>query len=136
MRRTPVIRLLLTDMLGVSLLTAGVGRGAQMDVYLRAGTNWLTMADGRSVMVWGFARDSGANVEDGTVTVPGPSLKLTPDDQSLVIHVKNDLPEPVSVVIPGQSSPQGNPERNPDGRVRSFTHEAPPGGTAVYTWPN
>lgn len=121
---------------GVSALAASLAFGAQVDVYLRAATTTLTMADGRQVLMWGFAQDSGPSLQDGTVTVPGPAIALGPDAQSLVIHLKNTLPEPVSVVIPGQFAVQGNPERNPDGRVRSFTHEAPPGGTAVYTWPN
>ena len=122
--------------LGACLLTAGMGLGAQVDIYLRAGTTTLTMADGRPVVMWGFAKDSGPSVQDGAITVPGPAITLGPDAQSLVIHLKNTLTEPVSVVIPGQYAIQGNPERNPDGRARSFTHEAPPGGTADYTWPN
>jgi FtsP/CotA-like multicopper oxidase with cupredoxin domain len=118
------------------LLTAGMGMSAQVSIYLRAGATTLTMADGRQVLMWGFAKDSGPSVEDGTITVPGPAIELGPDTQSLVVHLKNTLPEAVSVVIPGQFAIQGNPERNPDGRVRSFTHEAPPGGTATYTWPD
>lgn len=121
---------------GSSLLAAGVSQSAPLSVYLRAGTTTLTMADGRSVMMWGFAQDSGPLVEDGTIAVPGPALALSPDNQSLTIHLKNTLPEPVSIVIPGQWAVQGDPQRNPDGRARSFTHEAPPGGTAVYTWPD
>jgi len=118
------------------LLTAGICQGAQEDIYLRAGATTLAMADGRPVVMWGFAKDSGPSVQDGTITVPGPALALGPDAQTLVIHLKNTLTVPVSVVIPGQYAVQGDPARNLDGRVRSFTHEAPPGGTAVYTWPN
>ena len=117
-------------------LLAAMSHGAQVSVYLRAGTTTLTMADGRQILMWGFAKDSGPSVQDGTITVPGPALELGPDTQSLVIHLKNTLPEAVSVVIPGQFAIQGDPERNPDGRVRSFTHEASPGGTATYTWPD
>jgi FtsP/CotA-like multicopper oxidase with cupredoxin domain len=94
------------------------------------------MADGRPVVMWGFAQDSGPSVQDGVITVPGPAIALGPDAQSLVIHLNNTLTTPVSVVIPGQYALQGDPERNLDGRARSFTHEAPPGGTADYTWPN
>lgn len=121
---------------GACLLTASLGLGAQVDVYLRAGTTTLTMADGRPVVMWGFAQDSGPAVQDGAITVPGPAIALGPDAQTLVIHLKNTLTEPVSIVIPGQLAVQGDPARNPDGRARSFTHEAPPGGTADYTWPN
>ena len=119
------------------LLMAGMSWGAQMEeIYLRAATTTLTMADGRQVLMWGFAKDSGPLVQDGIVTVPGPTIALGPDAQSLTIHLKNTLSEPVSIVIPGQFAVQGNPARNPDGRARSFTHEAPPGGTADYVWPN
>ncbi len=121
---------------GICLLMASVGQSAPVSVYLRAGTTTLTMTDGRQVVMWGFAKDSGALVQDGTITVPGPALAFGPDAQSLTIHLKNTLPEPVSIVIPGQWATQGDPARNPDGRVRSFTHEAPPGGTADYTWSN
>jgi len=120
----------------IGLLTAGMSLGAQKEIYLRAGATTLTMADGRPVVMWGFAQDSGADVQDGTITVPGPAIALGPDVQSLIIHLKNTLTAPVSIVIPGQFAVQGNPERNPDGRVRSFTHEAPAGGTADYIWPN
>jgi peptide/nickel transport system permease protein len=81
--------------------------------------------------MWGFAKDSGPSVQDGTITVPGPVLALGPDAQGLVIHLTNTLTTPVSVVIPGQYAVQGDPARNLDGRARSFTHEAPPGGTAT-----
>lgn len=122
---------------GACLMTAGLGLGAQVEIYLRAGETTLTMADGRNVLMWGFAQDSGPLVQDGVITVPGPALALGPDAQSLVIHLKNTLVEPVSIVIPGQYAVQGDPARNLDGRVRSFTHEAAPGGgTATYTWSN
>ena len=136
MKQTTTIEIFRRLALGTCLLTAGIGFSAQVDIYLRAGTTTLTMADGRPVVMWGFAQDSGPSVQDGMITVPGPAIALGPDVQGLVIHLKNTLPEPVSVVIPGQFAAQGDPERNPDGRARSFTHEAPPGGTADYTWPN
>ena len=136
MKQTMTITLLRQLAVSACLLAAGMSTGAQVDVYLRAGTATLTMADGRPVVMWGFAKDSGPSVQDGTITVPGPALALGPDAQGLVIHLKNTLPEPVSIVIPGQMAPQGDPERNLDGRARSFTHEAPPNGTADYAWPN
>jgi len=136
MKKTTALSILQRLAFSTCLLTAVMSLGAQMDIYLRAGTTSLTMADGRPVLMWGFAKDSGPSVQDGTITVPGPAIALGPDVQGLVIHLKNTLSEPVSVVIPGQMAPQGDPERNPDGRARSFTHEAPPGGTADYNWPN
>jgi FtsP/CotA-like multicopper oxidase with cupredoxin domain len=136
MKKRTTLKIFRCLALGICLLTSGLGFAAQVDIYLRAGTTTQTMADGRTVLMWGFAKDSGPAVQDGTITVPGPALALGPDAQSLVIHLTNTLTTPVSIVIPGQYALQGNPVRNPDGRARSFTHEAPPGGTAVYTWPN
>jgi FtsP/CotA-like multicopper oxidase with cupredoxin domain len=136
MKKTMTIDIFRRLALGTCLLAAGIGLSAQVDIYLRAGATTMTMADGRPVLMWGFAKDSGPSVQDGTITVPGPVLALGPDAQGLVIHLTNTLTTPVSVVIPGQYAVQGDPARNLDGRARSFTHEAPPGGTAVYTWPN
>ncbi len=122
--------------LAVFLLMAGASRGVLTEVYLRAGLTTNTMPDGRSVVMWGFARDSSATNQDGVITVPGPAIVLGPGSQDLLIHLTNDLPEPVSIVIPGQPAALGDPQRNPDGRARAFTHEAAPGGAADYAWSN
>lgn len=121
---------------GVSLLMAGVTYGAVTEIYLRADVTTNIMPDGRAVVMWGFAQDSGAAVEDGVVTIPGPTITLGSGSQDLLIHLTNKLAEPVSIVIPGQLAALGDPVRNPDGRVRSFTHEAPSGGTADFAWSN
>lgn len=118
------------------LLLAGPGRAALTELYFRAAVTTNTMPDGRAVVMWGLAQDSSAAAHDGTVTVPGPAIALGPGPQDLVIHLTNTLPEPVSLVMPGQRAAMGNPARNLDGRVRSFTHEAPPGGVASYAWSN
>ncbi|GEM_PF-1019998 len=122
--------------LGVCLMLAGTSRGALTELYLRAALTTNTMTDGRTVVMWGFAQDSSASNQDGTITVPGPAIAVGPGNQDLVIHLTNTLPEPVSLVMPSQQAALGNPVRNPDGRVRSFTHEAPPGGMADYAWSN
>jgi hypothetical protein len=67
--------------------------------------------------------------------VPGPLLTVPPGDPVLTINLQNKLPEPTSIVIPGQIAAMA-PVRNADGRVRSFTAEAALGGTATYTWGN
>lgn len=100
---------------------------------LRAAASTKTMPDGRVVPVWGFAQDSAPGAGDGAVSVPGPALVVPPGDASLTINLQNSLPEPVSIVIPGQVAAM-TPVRNPDGRVRSFTHETAPGGSGAYTW--
>jgi FtsP/CotA-like multicopper oxidase with cupredoxin domain len=63
-------------------------------------------------------------------------LVLGHGPQDLRIHLTNTLPVPVSIVIPGLPATLGNPQRNPDGRVRSFTREVAPGATADFVWRN
>ena len=106
---------------------------AAVEFHLRAEQTMLHMPDGRDVPMWGFALDAEA------VTIPGPVLTVPPGDSTLTIHLTNNLPVPVSIVIPGQVATM-TPVRHVggpyDGRVRSFTHETEPGNAAevVYTW--
>jgi FtsP/CotA-like multicopper oxidase with cupredoxin domain len=110
------------------------------EFWLRTETFTKTMPGGEIVTLWGFAQCS-----DGTYTTcnppssPGPTLVVPDTDPSLTIHVKNSLTglftEPVSLTIPGQAAATMVPTRNPDGRVRSFTHEADVNATADYSWP-
>ena len=138
--------------LAVSAMTADRCHGATFD--LRAGQSTLTMPDGIVVTVWGFGPVTGP------ITVPGPVLEVPPGDTELIVNLANELPVPVSVVIPGLSLPANNagpvwtdwpqetqvwtgsrPAGNYTARVRSFVHEAPAGvggapGTATYVWNN
>jgi FtsP/CotA-like multicopper oxidase with cupredoxin domain len=95
---------------------------------LKAGTVVVSMPDATDVTMWGFGL-----LADPEVTVPGPILEVLPGETSLTIELTNNLPEAVSIVIPGQFA-SGTPEVV-GGRVRSFTHEtAGGGGTGTYTW--
>jgi hypothetical protein len=87
--------------------------------------------------MWGFASDSSFGAGDGVVTVPGPLLTVPVGDPTLTIHLDNNLSVPTSIMINGQSAAM-TPVRNPDGRVRSFTHETDPNNPAPvdYTWSN
>jgi FtsP/CotA-like multicopper oxidase with cupredoxin domain len=97
------------------------------------------MPDGRQVAVWGFAKDSSAGAGDGVVTVPGPQLNVAAGE-SLTIHLSNSLPEPASIVVPGQYNydsldPAFHGSGPYEGRVRSLTREAAAGGgSATYSW--
>jgi hypothetical protein len=128
--------------LAALLLAATAGVSSAAEFYLRAGTNQLTMPDNTVVTIWGFALDTDNNFAtvDGTVTSPGPMLSVPATDTTLTIHLRNTLPEPVSLVIPGQIAAM-DPQFFTDGqgrrRVRAFTSEAAAnGGTATYTWAN
>jgi FtsP/CotA-like multicopper oxidase with cupredoxin domain len=124
------------------LLTASEGTASAAEFYLRADQRQLTMPDNTVVTIWGFALDADNNFAtvDGTPTTPGPMLTVPPADTTLILHLKNNLPEPVSLVIPGQIATM-TPVFFTDGqgrrRVRAFTAEAAAkGGEATYTWTN
>jgi FtsP/CotA-like multicopper oxidase with cupredoxin domain len=125
---------------------------ATVTYFLKAESSTVTMPDGRTIPIWGFA-----DCTDGTYTtcnpviLPGPRLQAEAGDD-LVINLKNNLTYPVSLVVPGQITsmspvwvnvndpygpPVGTGSRPPgdyQARVRSFTHEVSPGGTGTYTW--
>jgi FtsP/CotA-like multicopper oxidase with cupredoxin domain len=147
--RTPRRRLLKVLALATGVFVGGTAFGATYT--LRAAATTLALPDGvTTVPLWGYALvsyDLGAGPVSGdnVVTVPGPRLTV-PAGQGLTVNIVNELAEPVSIVIPGQLPPLAagatSPQvmRNPDGRVRSFTHETPAAvlgvaGPAVsYTW--
>ncbi|MBN1918059.1 MAG: VCBS repeat-containing protein [Verrucomicrobia bacterium] len=121
----------------LALVMAGMvlvaGPAAAIEYHLRAEEAVVHMPDGRDVPVWGFA------LNGGDVTVPGPMLTVPVGDPTLTIYLTNNLPVPVSIVIPGQTAAM-TPVRHVggpyDGRVRSFTHETEPANTTevAYTW--
>lgn len=118
-----------------ALLVAGPSLAA--DYFLVAKPVTKTMPGSVPVVMWGFAvdADNDLTTDGGEVaTVPGPRLTVLPTDVTgLTINVRNDLPEPISLVIPGQLG-TGDPVLLSQ-RVRSFTHETAPGETGLYTWP-
>jgi hypothetical protein len=104
---------------------AGTSSAVTFD--LVAGPATKTMPDGKVIAMWGFGLVGGA------ITVPGPVLTVPVGDTNLTINLTNNLPEAVSILIPGLAY-TGTPARNPDGRARSLTVETAPGATGVYTW--
>jgi hypothetical protein len=133
------------------------------EYWLWADTTTKTMPDGRVITLWGFGLDKDNNFATGgpgtadgyDITVPGPAIRVGHGDATLTIHLKNRLPEPVSLDIIGQALAVNNgpvwtnfPEdtatwtgSRPQGqyyytaRVRSFAHEAQPfAGEATYVW--
>ncbi|MFZ5788262.1 MAG: multicopper oxidase domain-containing protein, partial [Acidobacteriota bacterium] len=98
-----------------------------VDLWAKPGT--VVMPDGTPVAIWGFAGSAA-----GAATVPGPAIVVPAGDPTLTINLTNTLGEPVSIVIPGLGAPLA--PVSVGGRVRSFTAEAPAGGSASYTWAN
>ena len=129
------------------LLTVMVGKGVAAEYWLYVNEANMTMADGKTVPVWGFGLDNNQ-----AVSVPGPTLRVGPEDNALIIHLKNNLSEPVSLNILGQrltnnSGPVwtnfpddtqtwsgARPAGNYTARVRSFSHETQPGEVGEYRW--
>lgn len=126
---------------GMAVLMFSKNVFAVTEIFLRADTTSMVMPDGRLVHMWGFAQDSAFEANDGTVTVPGPQLTIAASEPNLIIYLDNNLPEPVSLMIPGQITSVA-PVTFEDGqgrdRIRSFTHETPSGNTepVAYHWPN
>jgi FtsP/CotA-like multicopper oxidase with cupredoxin domain len=124
----------------LALVAAMTGTASGVEFYLRADAVDKTMPDDRVVPMWGFALTDDT-YGPGTATVPGPLLEVPPGDSILTIHVQNNLPERISLVIPGQITNMEPVFLPLDGqgrqRVKSFTHEAAAdGGEATYTWTN
>ncbi|MDF5755581.1 multicopper oxidase domain-containing protein [Spongiactinospora sp. TRM90649] len=94
-------------------------QGPEFDLTADAGH--IETPDGSSVLMWSY------RPTDGDFQSPGPVLCVEQGDQ-VTIRLRNELPEPVSIVLPGQSGVRGA------GAEGLLAREAPPGGEAVYTF--
>ena len=95
---------------------------------------WTPPDSAVPIRMWGFISDPGSCPVTPAAWNVGP-LQIGAAGANLTIQLRNCLSEPVSIVIAGQSATL-TPQVTPGGRVRAFTHEAPVGGTATYTWNN
>ncbi|RMF42911.1 MAG: hypothetical protein D6751_11300 [Deltaproteobacteria bacterium] len=122
---------------------------------LCAGEATVTMPDGRSVPVYGFALGGATGgVCDNAISVPGPELRDNVGG-ALSITLTNTLSVPVSIMIPaltpaaadvtptwvdssGAVLAQNSQFRpaNDDARARSFVKEVDPGTSATFDWPS
>jgi FtsP/CotA-like multicopper oxidase with cupredoxin domain len=88
---------------------------------LTARTGYNETPDGNSILMWSYA------VTGGAFQSPGPVLCVTQGD-TVTVNLHNTLPEPVSVIFPGQEGVTGT------GAAGLLTAEAPSGGDATYTF--
>lgn len=96
---------------------------------------WTPPDSTTPIMMWAFIQDPGSCPSSPVPWDIGPELKAEPG-ANLTIQLRNCLPEPVSLIIPGQAVTLV-PQTLTNGRVRSFTYEtASGGGVATYTWKN
>jgi FtsP/CotA-like multicopper oxidase with cupredoxin domain len=137
MKKTLMISICLSVLVGV----VAMGAAEAAEFHLRAEAFTIAMPDGEAVAMWGFALDTDGDfaTAEGAATSPGPVLEVPEGDATLTIVLKNNLPAPVSLVIPGQiavMSPVFAEDDQGRSRVRSFTHETAPGAEGTYTWDN
>jgi len=118
-------------------LMMAMGQAHAITYDLCAGTTSITMPDGvTNVDMWGYGLDTGGTC---TPSIPGPPLAVPPGDPTLTINLRNELSEPVSVVVPGLSSTEAPaPVTFTDGqgrtRARSFVKETPTDGTTIVSY--
>ncbi len=86
---------------------------------LTAGSGYISTPVNNSIFVWGFADGTG------TVQYPGPTLIVNQDD-SVTVTLTNNLPEPTSIVFPGQGGVTAS-----GGTPGLLTREAAAGGGTV-----
>ncbi len=114
--------------LALLLLLIGVGSASAIVYQITAEETEIVMPDGLIVPAWGYR----LTTDTVPATVPGPVLTVPPGDNRLVIDLTNNLPEPTSVHILGQTlSYRGTPV-DQGGRVLSMNKHVQPGNTLRY----
>lgn len=110
---------------------APAAAGDPIDLCAKAGT--LALSGGTTVGVWGFALlGAGQTCADVSAQVPGPVLDVAQGAVTITLH--NDLGAPVSLELPGEAVAEGSAEAPPGGTATySFTASAP--GTYAYQSP-
>lgn len=139
--------------LGAAAALAGEPATAK-EVWIRVGQFNQKMPDGTTVPMWGYRVGQSPSAANGKLQSPGAAITVAPNDPVLIVHLINQLPVPTSFVLHGHNTTMTpvfktnatvnsasvtsdcTPGTSLDCRMRSFTHEAPPGGTADYTYTN
>ena len=80
----------------------GIVATSSLTVELTAKADHITAPDGGSIMVWGYADDNDHATNGSRATYPGPTLMVN-EGATITVHLKNELPVPVSMIFPGQS---------------------------------
>jgi FtsP/CotA-like multicopper oxidase with cupredoxin domain len=98
---------------------------------LDAKAGYIQLPDSNTMYMWGYAKGGGAFQH------PGPVLCVNEGDTVTVI-LNNSLPEPVSIMFPGQENVLANgAPAQPQGSgatLTSLTNAAPVGGSVTYSF--
>jgi len=106
--------------------TPGTAAGGTHTFNLTANTGYADTPDGNSVFMWGYANHDAP--DNDHFQTPGPVLCVT-EGETVVVNLTNTLPEPASIVFPGQTGVTAT------GSAGLLTAEAPAnGGTASYSF--
>jgi FtsP/CotA-like multicopper oxidase with cupredoxin domain len=119
----------------------GIIGTSSLTVDLTAKADHISTPDGGSVLIWGYADDNN-NLNNGSrATYPGPTL-IVDEGAIVTFNLKNELPVPVSMIFPGQSTVTttgGNPgimtaevPANDPTAVVTYTFTASQPGTYLY----
>jgi FtsP/CotA-like multicopper oxidase with cupredoxin domain len=103
------------------------------EIWLCASKGSATMPDGVKVPIWGFSADGNGAGPDGCepAALPGPTLEVT-QGEHVTVHLSNvDVPEGVSITIPGLSSAP-DVEGVTAGHSTVYTFDADAPGTYLY----
>jgi FtsP/CotA-like multicopper oxidase with cupredoxin domain len=161
MRKSITLKTCLKPTLAACSLTLAASPAFALDYYLAAKAYTKPLPDGSSVPMWGYVEDKAGTCYNATdnqtrlscigglsdPTLPGPRITV-PTGDSLTVYLSNGLPEPTSLIIPGQELPTSTAGNGPtwnDGtagarasaaqRVRSYGLEAAAnGGREQYVW--
>jgi FtsP/CotA-like multicopper oxidase with cupredoxin domain len=108
--------------------TPGTVAGSTHTFNLVAKTGYIDTPDGNSVFMWSYANADAP--DSGHFQSPGPVLCVT-QGETVVVNLTNNLPEPASIVFPGQDAPV-----NATGGVAGLltTEAAASAGTVTYTF--
>jgi FtsP/CotA-like multicopper oxidase with cupredoxin domain len=108
--------------------TPGTAVGGTHTFNLVTNTGYIDTPDGNSVFMWSYANHDAP--DNDNFQSPGPVLCVT-EGETVVVNLRNTLPEPASIVFPGQDSAV----TATGGAPGLFTTEAAAGGgTVSYTF--
>lgn len=115
---------------GGMICTPGTVSGTTHTFNLRAGTGYIQTPDGNSIFMWSYADANDPDPALSQFQSPGPTLCVA-QGETVVINLTNTLPEPTSIVFPGQDSGV-----IATGGAAGFmtTEAAASGGTVTYTF--